>query len=285
MKIIKTVAELRAFIKPKKKKGKSVGFVPTMGFLHEGHLSLVRASKAENDVTVVSIFVNPTQFGEGEDLDAYPSDIDGDSNQLSSEGVDVLFLPSVIEMYPKGYATYVDVEGDMTGVLCGSSRPGHFRGVSTIVSKLFNMVAPDRAYFGQKDAQQVSVIQRMVRDLNIDIEIIPCPIYREADGLAMSSRNTYLTETERLDALVLSQALAIAREAIEAGEHSKDKIIKRIVDKIQTVDYAIIDYVEIVDALTLNEIETLKGEILIALAVKIGKPRLIDNLRLEVKSC
>jgi pantoate--beta-alanine ligase len=285
MKVIKTVLELRTLIKSEKRKGKSIGFVPTMGYLHDGHLSLVEASKASNDVTVVSIFVNPTQFGEGEDLDAYPSDLEGDQNKLISASVDILFLPSVREMYPQGYATYVDVEGDMTGVLCGSSRPGHFRGVATIVTKLFNMVAPDRAYFGQKDAQQVSVIERMVRDLNIDVEIIPCPIHREADGLAMSSRNSYLSDQERKDALVLSQSLALAKGLIDAGERSKDKIIERMVDKLQTVDYAIIDYVEIVDALTLNRVETIEGEILIALAVKIGKPRLIDNLRLEVKSC
>lgn len=285
MKIIKTVEALRALVKEEKKLGHTIGFVPTMGFLHDGHLSLVKAAKQDNDFVIASIFVNPTQFGEGEDLDAYPTDLKGDQDKLASENVDVLFLPSVKEMYPEGYSTYVDVEGEMTGVLCGSSRPGHFRGVSTIVTKLFNMVAPNRAYFGQKDAQQVSVIQRMVRDLNVDIEIIPCPIHREADGLAMSSRNSYLNTRERQDALVLSQALNDAKVLIEAGERSCEKIIKRMIDKIQTVDYAIIDYVEIVDAITLNKIETIKGDILLALAVKIGKPRLIDNLRLEVKSC
>ena len=282
MKIIGSVKELRAVIKAEKKSGKSVGFVPTMGFLHEGHMSLVRAAKIDNDFVVASIFVNPTQFGEGEDLDAYPSDLEGDQNKLISEGVDVLFYPTVEEMYPEGYSTYVNVEGGMTGVLCGSSRPGHFRGVSTIVTKLFNMVAPDRAYFGQKDAQQVSVIERMVKDLNMDLEIIPCPIFREEDGLAMSSRNTYLSVIQREDALVLSKSLFEARDKIIAGERNSDTIIKAIVDKISSVDYAIIDYIEIVNALTLDRIDQIEGDILIAIAVKVGKPRLIDNLRLEV---
>ncbi|MBI9013725.1 MAG: pantoate--beta-alanine ligase [Clostridiales bacterium] len=282
MKIIHSVEALRQAVKTEKKVGKSVGFVPTMGFLHEGHMSLVKAAKKDNDFVVASIFVNPTQFGENEDLDAYPKDLEGDQNKLEQEGVDILFYPTVEEMYPKGYSTYVSVEGDMTGVLCGSSRPGHFRGVATIVTKLFNMVAPDRAYFGQKDAQQVSVIERMVKDLNMDLEIIPCPIHREADGLAMSSRNTYLNEKERKDALVLSQSLFEAKETILSGERRANKIIEGIIDKISTVDYAIIDYVEIVDALTLHKIDEIKGDILIAIAVKVGKPRLIDNLRLEV---
>lgn len=282
MKIIGSVEALRSLIKSEKKSGKSIGFVPTMGYLHEGHLSLVRAAKKDNDFVVASIFVNPTQFGENEDLDAYPKDLEGDQSKLEHEGVDVLFYPTVEEMYPSGYSTYVDVEGAMTGVLCGSSRPGHFRGVATIVTKLFNMVAPDRAYFGQKDAQQVSVIERMVKDLNMDLEIVPCPIFREEDGLAMSSRNTYLSDKERQDALVLSQSLFQARDRILQGERSSDKIIQGIVDKISSVDYAIIDYVEIVNALTLNKIDTIEGDILIAIAVKVGKPRLIDNLRLEV---
>ena len=282
MKIIGSVKELREAVKAEKRAGKSVGFVPTMGFLHDGHLSLVRAAKGDNELVVASIFVNPTQFGENEDLDAYPSDLEGDQAKLESEGVDILFYPTVDEMYPEGYSTYVNVEGDMTGILCGTSRPGHFKGVATVVTKLFNMVAPDKAYFGQKDAQQVAVIERMVRDLNMDLEIVPCPIHREADGLAMSSRNTYLSESERKDALVLSASLFEAKDKILAGEKKSANIIAGIVDKISSVDYAIIDYVEIVDALTLNRIETIEGDILIALAVKVGKPRLIDNLRLEV---
>lgn len=283
MKVINTVQELRTIIKNERQANHSIGFVPTMGFLHEGHLSLVDAAKKGNDFVVVSIFVNPTQFGENEDLDAYPRDLVGDQNKLLNAGVDLLFYPTVEEMYPKGYSTYVEVEGDMTGVLCGSSRPGHFKGVATIVTKLFNMVTPDQAYFGQKDAQQVSVIERMVRDLNMNVEIVPCPIFREVDGLAMSSRNTYLSDQEREDALVLSRSLKMAEEKIKEGEKDAKVIIEKIVDMINTVDYAIIDYVEIVDALTLNKIDHLEGTILIALAVKVGKPRLIDNLRLEVQ--
>lgn len=282
MKVINKVQDLRQVIQEVRKEGQSIGFVPTMGFLHDGHMSLVAAAKENHDFVVVSIFVNPTQFGENEDLIAYPRDFEGDSKKLIDAEVDVLFLPSVEEMYPSGYSTYVNVEGDMTGVLCGVSRPGHFKGVATVVTKLFNMVQPDAAYFGQKDAQQVSVIKRMVRDLNMNIEIVPCPIFREVDGLAMSSRNALLNDQERKDALVLSQSLFAAKEEIEKGERSAQKIIGSIVDKIQTIDYAIIDYVEIVDALTLNKIETLEGEILIALSVKMGKPRLIDNMRLEV---
>lgn len=282
MKVIKTVKALREIIRDEKLKGHTVGFVPTMGYLHEGHMSLVRAARKDNDFVVASIFVNPTQFGENEDLEAYPKDLEGDQNKLEKEKTDILFYPSVEEMYPNGYATYVDVEGDMTNVLCGSSRPGHFRGVATIVSKLFHMVAPDRAYFGQKDAQQVSVIERMVRDLNMDVEIVPCPIFREEDGLAMSSRNTYLSKNQRQDALVLSKALFEAQDRILAGERNSKKIIEGMIDKINGVDYAIIDYVEIVDAITLNRIETIEGDVLMAVAVKIGQPRLIDNLRLEV---
>lgn len=283
MRIINTVQELRIAIKAAKREGKSIGFVPTMGYLHKGHMSLVETAKNENDVVVASIFVNPTQFGEGEDLDTYPKDFEGDQNKLSEIGTDILFYPSVKEMYPDGFSTFVEVEGDMTNVLCGSSREGHFKGVTTIVTKLFNMVTPDRAYFGQKDAQQVAVIMKMVKDLNIDIEIIPCPIYREEDGLAMSSRNKFLSTEERRDALILSKSLFEAKAEIEAGERDSKKIVDGIIDKIKTLDYAIIDYVEVVDAFTLKRINKIEGVVLIALAVKIGKPRLIDNLRLEVR--
>lgn len=281
--VINTVEALRKFIKEKKRNGDEIGLVPTMGYLHEGHISLVEAAKKDNQIVVVSIFVNPTQFGEVEDLNNYPIDIDGDSDKLSKAGVDVLFLPKVEEMYPEGYSTYVNVESDMTNILCGSSRIGHFKGVSTIVAKLFNMVAPNKAYFGQKDAQQVAVIERMVIDLNFDIKIVPCPIFREKDGLAMSSRNTRLNENERKDAVILHQSLIEAKVKIENGEKDSKKIIAEIIDKINTVDYADIDYVEIVDALSLKRLDVVAGTILIALAVKIGKPRLIDNLRLEVK--
>lgn len=283
MKIVKTKAELKASLKTLKAGHKTVGFVPTMGFLHEGHLSLVRRAKAENDVVVVSIFVNPTQFGPNEDFESYPRDLERDSKLVEAEGCDLVFAPEPEEMYPKPYMTYVDVEGDITHKLCGASRPGHFKGVTTVVNKLFNLVRPTRAYFGQKDAQQVAVIEQMVADLDMNLEIVPCPIVREADGLALSSRNTYLTEADRKDALALSQSLNWAKEAIEAGERNGANLLKGIRDRIEAVPSATIDYVQIVDARTLESIDTLKGTILIALAVKVGKPRLIDNMRIEVK--
>jgi pantoate--beta-alanine ligase len=253
-----------------------------MGYLHEGHLSLVREARRNNDIVVVSIFVNPTQFGPNEDLASYPRDFERDSALLDREGVDFIFAPEAEDMYPAGYATYVDVEGELTGRLCGASRPGHFRGVATVVSKLFNIVAPDRAYFGIKDAQQVAVIRRMAMDLNFDLEIVACPIVREADGLALSSRNVYLSEAERVDALVLSQSLFMAKDLIGAGERSAETVRRAIADRIGTVSSAVIDYIEIVDAMTLAPVEVLSGKILIALAVKVGKPRLIDNLQIEV---
>jgi len=285
MRIINDIQALRDYVREEKGQGKTIGFVPTMGFLHEGHLSLVEAAKQTTDTVVVSIFVNPTQFAPGEDLDAYPRDLAGDQAKLESKGVDVLFFPSVETMYPEGYSSYVTVEGPITKALCGKSRPTHFKGVTTIVNKLFNMVDPDKAFFGQKDAQQVAVIQKMVRDLNMAVTVVPCPILREADGLAMSSRNSYLTPQERQDALVLSQSLAHARDLVEAGERNSTKIIASMVDKIKQVDYAIIDYVEIVDPYTLENVETIESDILIALAVQVGKPRLIDNMRLEVAPC
>ena len=285
MKIIKDIESLRLWVAKEKQFGHTIGFVPTMGFLHEGHLSLVKSAKAETDCVVVSIFVNPTQFGPGEDLDAYPRDFEGDQKKLENEGVDVLFYPSVEEMYPQGFNTYVTVEGSITKALCGRSRPTHFKGVTTVVNKLFSMVEPHKAFFGQKDAQQVAVIQKMVRDLNMNLEIVACPIQREADGLAMSSRNAYLSEDQRKDALVLYESLKLAKEMIEKGQRKSIKIIESMVDKIKSVDYAIIDYIEIVDPYTLEAVEVIEGEILIALAVKIGKPRLIDNMKLEVSSC
>lgn len=283
MKIVKTKSELKEALKALKTGHKTVGFIPTMGFLHEGHLSLVRRARAENDVVVVSIFVNPTQFGPNEDFESYPRDLERDSKLVEAEGCDLVFAPEPEEMYPKPYMTYVDVEGDITHKLCGASRPGHFKGVTTVVAKLFNLVRPTRAYFGQKDAQQVAVIEQMVADLDMNLEIVPCPIVREADGLALSSRNTYLTASDRKDALALSQSLNWAKEAIEAGERNATNLLKGIHDRIEAVPSATIDYVQIVDARTLESIETLKGTVLIALAVKVGKPRLIDNMRLEVK--
>lgn len=283
MRIIKTVEEAKRVLRQEKREGKSLGFVPTMGFLHEGHISLVKKSKSDNDITAVSIFVNPTQFDRKEDLETYPRNMEQDLQLLEGAGVDYVFAPEAGEMYMENYSTYVDVFGSITEKLCGATRPGHFRGVASVVTKLLNIVSPDRAYFGQKDAQQVAVIQRMVRDMNMDVEIVPCPIVREADGLALSSRNSLLTEEERKDALVLSQSLFDAKAAIEGGERDADIVRKNIIDKINTVDYATIDYVEIVDAFTLESVKKIEGEILIAMAVFVGKPRLIDNIRLVIK--
>lgn len=282
MEVVQNPRVLQQKLKALRKTGKTVGLVPTMGYLHEGHLSLVRQARQDSDVVVVSIFVNPIQFGPKEDLASYPRDFERDSALLEAESVDYIFAPEVAAMYPQGYGTYVDVEGEITGRLCGASRPGHFRGVATVVSKLFNVVAPDRAYFGSKDAQQVAVIRRMATDLNFDLEIVACPIVREADGLALSSRNVYLSEEERQDALVLSQSLFMARDMIEAGERSAAAVRDAIVRRIQQVEAAVVDYIEVVDAFSLEPVETLSGTVLIALAVKVGKPRLIDNLQIEV---
>ena len=282
MKIIHTIAEVRNEIKKARKDNKSVGFVPTMGYLHEGHASLMRRAKMENDLVIISIFVNPTQFGPGEDLGSYPRDLDRDSALSESAGVDFLFAPQVKEIYPNGYTTYVEVEGEITKQLCGKSRPGHFKGVTSIVAKLFNIVMPDTAYFGQKDAQQVAVIMQMVRDLNFDIEIIPCPIVREEDGLALSSRNTFLNSQERQEATILSRSLFEVKQRIEAGERDASKIRESITSNISTVKSANIDYIDIVNAKILQKVDKIDGDVLIALAVKIGKTRLIDNIRLEV---
>lgn len=279
MQILNTVAETRTAIESQRKMGKSIGFVPTMGFLHDGHLSLMEAAKDQTDFVVVSIFVNPTQFGPNEDLASYPRDLERDVELCKSVGVDLIFAPSVSEMYPDGYSTYVDCEGDITNRLCGATRPTHFKGVTSVVSKLFNIVMPDKAFFGQKDAQQVAVIEKMVRDLNYNLEIVPCPIVRESDGLAMSSRNAYLNDDQRKEALVLSRALKRAKDLIEAGERSTETLIGEMIKIIEVSPSAVIDYVSIVDAKTLDAIETINDDFLVALAVKIGKTRLIDNFR------
>ncbi len=279
MQILNTVAETRTAIESQRKMGKSIGFVPTMGFLHDGHLSLMEAAKDQTDFVVVSIFVNPTQFGPNEDLASYPRDLERDVELCKSVGVDLIFAPSVSEMYPDGYSTYVDCEGDITKRLCGATRPTHFKGVTSVVSKLFNIVMPDKAFFGQKDAQQVAVIEKMVRDLNYNLEIVPCPIVRESDGLAMSSRNAYLNDDQRKEALVLSKALKRAKDLIEAGERSTEMLIGEMIKIIEVSPSAVIDYVSIVDAKTLDAIETINDDFLVALAVKIGKTRLIDNFR------
>ncbi|MDP4094635.1 MAG: pantoate--beta-alanine ligase [Bacillota bacterium] len=281
MRTIEKISDLKAIIKSQKVSGKSIGFVPTMGYLHEGHLSLVKHAADENDFVVMSIFVNPTQFGPNEDLDKYPRNLDGDMQLAEQAGVDVIFLPKVSEMYPEGYKTYISVE-KITERLCGKSRPGHFRGVATVVCKLFNIVEPDKAYFGEKDAQQVVVIKQMVRDLNMGLEIVPCPIVREADGLALSSRNTYLTKGQRNSALVLSTSLFHARDMIKNGERRVNAILDYLKKNISSEEAANIDYIEIVDADTLEPLNVVEKRVLIALAVKFGTTRLIDNVIVEV---
>ena len=276
MKICYTVDDVRKEVKEWKKQGLSGGFVPTMGYLHEGHRSLMEAARKENDKVVVSIFVNPMQFGPTEDLESYPRDLDKDSKLCEGVGVDLIFHPEPEEMYPEGFCSYVDMNG-LTTELCGKSRPIHFRGVQTVVLKLFNIVTPDNAYFGQKDAQQLAVVTRMVKDLSVDTKIHGCPIIREEDGLAKSSRNTYLSEVERQAALILSQSLQVGKALIEQGETDATVVKKAISDKIATEPLARIDYVDVVDFDTITPIEQIKGNTLVAIAVYIGKTRLIDN--------
>lgn len=281
MKIVTTVREVRELIKEWKGQGLTVGLVPTMGFLHEGHKSLIDRAVKENDRVVVSDFVNPTQFGAGEDLGSYPRDIDRDAEICEKAGADIIFHPEVEEMYKEGRATSIEMKGDITSELCGKTRPIHFSGVCTVVSKLFNIVKPDRAYFGQKDAQQLAVIKRMVTDLNFDIEIVGCPIVREADGLAKSSRNTYLNEDERKAALVLSQAVKLGKTMAENGEKDADKITEAMKEHISKEPLARIDYVKAVNAATIEPVSEMTGEVLVAMAVYIGKTRLIDNFIFE----
>jgi pantoate--beta-alanine ligase len=281
MQIIRDITTLRQQVKKTRLSGKTVGLVPTMGYLHEGHLSLLHKAGQETNLKVLSIFVNPLQFGVGEDFEEYPRDLEGDAAQAEKAGCDIIFAPSIKEMYPKGYATFVDVER-LTEELCGASRPGHFRGVTTVVSKLFNIVTPDRAYFGQKDAQQALVIQRMARDLNMDLEVVIMPTIREEDGLAMSSRNTYLSQEERTAATILSQSLFMAADKIKNGETSVRNILDLIIQTISSEPLAKIDYVKIVDTDEITPIETITGRTLIALAVRFGKTRLIDNIIVEV---
>jgi pantoate--beta-alanine ligase len=283
MEIIKTVEELRNKIKSLKREYKTVGFVPTMGYLHEGHLTLIRTSVSENDITVASIFVNPKQFGPNEDFESYPKDFERDSKLLEENNTDILFLPSVEEMYPENYSTNVSVSGVSEG-LCGAKREGHFDGVATVVTKLLNMVMPDRAYFGEKDYQQLQVIKRFVIDLNMDVEIKGVPIVREADGLAMSSRNVYLKEEERESALSLNRSFKIVQELIDNNEKDVEKIKLKVVEYIDSFPYTKIDYVEFVDPLMLKPIDKIENDFLMALAVFVGKARLIDNNIFEVRN-
>lgn len=280
MDICYTIKDVRERVNAWKREGLTIGFVPTMGYLHEGHKSLMQAARANNDKVVVSVFVNPMQFGPNEDLESYPRDFEKDSALCESVGVDLIFHPEPEEMYADGFCSYVDMNG-LTTELCGKSRPIHFRGVQTVVLKLFNIVKPDRAYFGQKDAQQLAVIKRMVKDLNVDTEIVGCPIVREADGLAKSSRNTYLNPDERKAALILSRSLKLGRELIENGETDTKAVIKAITDSINTEPLAKIDYVDVVDFDTITPVDKIGKSVLVAIAVYIGKTRLIDNFIIE----
>ncbi|MDD5559464.1 pantoate--beta-alanine ligase [Candidatus Methylomirabilis sp.] len=259
-----------------RREGKTIGLVPTMGAFHEGHLSLMRSARAENDVVVVTIFVNPIQFGRGEDFDSYPRDLQGDLAQAERTGVDLVFTPSAEAIYPKGFQTYVDVI-ELTEGLCGASRPGHFRGVTTIVTKLFNLIRPHRAYFGQKDYQQSAVVRRLVDDLNLDLDIVLLPTVREADGLAMSSRNVRLTPPQRRAACVLHASLRLAEERVSVGERSAKAILDEIRAMIEAEPLARLDYVALCDPETLKPLDRIEGPTLLALAVRFGGTRLIDN--------
>ncbi len=280
MRIIETIEEMKIFVKQVKAKGLSIGLVPTMGSLHEGHLTLMHQAKKQCDVVVVSIFVNPTQFGPNEDYAKYPRDLTGDSVQAGTAGVDVIFHPQVQEMYPKGYSSFIEVDG-ITQKLCGLSRPGHFRGVATVVAKLLNIIEPEAAFFGQKDAQQVLVLQRMASDLNMNVVIEIVPIVREKDGLAMSSRNAFLSVEERRAALVLSSSLQLAKQLVASGEINVEAIRQQVIASIQLEELAQIDYVEIHSYPLLETIDQIAGKALLALAVRIGNTRLIDNTILE----
>ncbi len=282
MKIVSTKIDVRNQVKEWRKEGLTVGFVPTMGYLHEGHESLVKRAVAENDRVVVSIFVNPMQFGPKEDLATYPRDLEADSKLCEAAGAALIFHPEPEEMYEEAFCSYVDMNG-LTNALCGLSRPVHFRGVCTVVNKLFNIVMPDKAYFGEKDAQQLAVVKRMVKDLDMDIEIVGCPIIREEDGLAKSSRNTYLSPEGRKQALVLSKAIFAGKQMVLDGEKDTSVVLKAMRDIIEKASMARIDYVEMVDVNTMKGIDTIQGEILCAIAVYIGdEARLIDNFMLSL---
>lgn len=280
MEITGSIKRVREQVREWRKEGLTVGLVPTMGYLHEGHKSLIDKAVAQNDKVVVSVFVNPMQFGPTEDLESYPRDMDRDAALCEKAGAALIFHPEPEEMYDDNFSSFVDMN-TLTGGLCGKTRPIHFRGVCTVVAKLFNIVTPDRAYFGQKDAQQLAVIRHMVNDLSFGIEIVGCPIIREEDGLAKSSRNTYLSEEERKAALVLSRSLKEGRKLVDVGEKDAAKVKKAITDIIEKEPLAKIDYVEVVDWNTLEPIEKIEGPILTAIAVYIGKTRLIDNFIVE----
>lgn len=280
MEIITTIARMKEWSRRRRSQAKSIGFVPTMGFLHDGHLSLMRRGRSENDLLVASIFVNPTQFGRNEDLGAYPRDPENDAEKCRSAGVDALFMPEPDEVYRPGFQTFVEVT-DLSGPLCGESRPGHFRGVATVVLKLFNMVLPNRAYFGSKDYQQLLVIKTMVRDLDLDIEIVPCPTVREPDGLAMSSRNSYLSPDERKQALCLYEALVAAASLFKKSETEVSRYIDVMKERISREPDASIDYVHLVHPDTLEDLQRVSDRALTVMAVRVGTTRLIDNMLME----
>lgn len=285
LKVIKTIAEMKAFVRAVKKAGKTIGLVPTMGALHEGHLTLMKAAKEKCDVVIASVFVNPTQFGPNEDFDAYPREFESDCTKLEGVGVDAVFHPDAGEMYPKNYTAYVTVDGAITNKLCGAKRPGHFRGVATVVTKLLNITEADSAFFGQKDAQQVVVIKRFVRDLNFNTAVEMVPIVRAENGLALSSRNKYLSAEEKEAALVLSASLKAAKEAYLKGEKNAAVLKQMITQQIQAEPLANIDYVDLYSFPDLETIETIEGKVLIALAVRFGSTRLIDNAIIGGTSC
>ncbi len=276
MQIATTVSEVRQHVRAWKREGLTVGLVPTMGFLHEGHASLIERAAAECDRVVVSVFVNPTQFGPNEDFESYPRDFQADCALAESRGATLVFHPEPSEMYASDACTFVDMDG-LTGQLCGKSRPTHFRGVCTVVCKLMNIAGADRAYFGQKDAQQLAVVRRMVRDLNIDVEVVGCPIVREDDGLAKSSRNTYLSPEERTAALVLSRAVREGRALIEGGERDGERVLAAMRRTIEAEPLARIDYVDMVTWASIEPVRRVDGPVLVALAVYVGTTRLIDN--------
>jgi pantoate--beta-alanine ligase len=279
--VVTTIADTRTAIAAARARGLTVGLVPTMGALHAGHASLVRAARKDTGLVVVSLFVNPTQFAPDEDLDRYPRTLKQDLELCATEGTDLVFVPTVTELYPSGFCTYVEVH-ELQHVLCGKSRPTHFRGVATIVLKLFQIVGPDLAYFGQKDAQQFRILEQMVRDLNVPVHLRMCPIVREADGLALSSRNRYLNAEERRQAVVLSQALAEAQRLVEAGERDAGRLRAVMRERVTTAPRARLEYAAIVDYNTLLPLDRLQGRVLFALAVHFGNTRLIDNLQLNL---
>lgn len=276
MKVVGTIKEVRALVKEWKRNGETVGFVPTMGYLHEGHGSLITKARENNDKVVVSIFVNPMQFGPSEDLDSYPRDLEKDSKFCESLGADLIFHPEPEEMYHEDFSSYVDMSV-LTEELCGLSRPVHFRGVCTVVNKLFNIVQPDNAYFGEKDAQQLAIIKHMVQDLNMDVNVVGCPIVREEDGLAKSSRNTYLSSEERQAALILSKTIELGKKLVAEGETDADVLVAKMKENIETEPMAKIDYVKAVNGLTMQQQKEIKAPMLVAMAVYVGKTRLIDN--------